>query len=200
MKTDLNKPPREATLKRYVGKKFGVYTIVSYAFTRKTMNFWNCVCQCGFQKTIGNTSVAENTKTCGKHQPKEETDLNSTYLQYKNDARRRGLEFKLSKEDIRKITRRSCSYCGVEPYVVPFGSRTKLPKNGIDRINSNKGYEISNCVPCCKICNFAKRDLSLNDFNEWVETLVDFTIKKKPCKYSNTTDPCDYPEFGDDND
>lgn len=43
--------------------------------------------------------------------------------------------------------------------------------NGIDRINSNKGYEKDNCVSCCPICNRMKLDLSLEDFYAHIEKI-----------------------------
>jgi hypothetical protein len=36
--------------------------------------------------------------------------------------------------------------------------------NGIDRVDSSKGYYIDNCVPCCGICNTCKMDLTLDEF------------------------------------
>ena len=36
--------------------------------------------------------------------------------------------------------------------------------NGIDRINSDKGYTIDNCVPCCAQCNHMKLDYTTEEF------------------------------------
>ena len=36
--------------------------------------------------------------------------------------------------------------------------------NGIDRIDSNIGYEPDNCVTCCVICNRMKNKYSKNAF------------------------------------
>jgi hypothetical protein len=43
--------------------------------------------------------------------------------------------------------------------------------NGIDRVDNFKGYEIDNCVPCCYICNYAKRDMSKDQFLAWVKRI-----------------------------
>lgn len=43
--------------------------------------------------------------------------------------------------------------------------------NGIDRIDNNKGYTIDNVVPCCKMCNQAKNDYTLQEFQDWVEKI-----------------------------
>lgn len=44
----------------------------------------------------------------------------------------------------------NCFYCNIS-------SESTL--NGIDRMDSNKGYKLSNCVSCCKTCNFIKGSL-----------------------------------------
>lgn len=50
--------------------------------------------------------------------------------------------------------------------------------NGIDRVDNNKGYTITNSVPCCKDCNFAKRDMTHDEFIAWVTRVFNFTNKK----------------------
>lgn len=36
--------------------------------------------------------------------------------------------------------------------------------NGLDRLDSNKSYELTNVVSCCKLCNFMKGSLDANTF------------------------------------
>lgn len=43
--------------------------------------------------------------------------------------------------------------------------------NGIDRINSGENYDLNNCVTACKMCNFAKRDVSFIDFIDWISRI-----------------------------
>jgi hypothetical protein len=38
--------------------------------------------------------------------------------------------------------------------------------NGIDRVDSNIGYTLENCVPCCEAVNRMKMDLSKEEFIE----------------------------------
>ena len=47
-----------------------------------------------------------------------------------------------------------------------------LKINGIDRIDNNIGYTKENSVPCCEICNKAKRDMSYNDFINYLKRIV----------------------------
>ena len=55
----------------------------------------------------------------------------------------------------------ACHYCGI-----PSGWPDT--RNGIDRIDSSKDYSSDNCVSCCKICNRAKNDMSVNEFMTWI--------------------------------
>lgn len=44
-----------------------------------------------------------------------------------------------------------------------------MTHNGIDRIDSLRGYEPDNCAPCCPTCNIAKSNMGLDAFKAWVE-------------------------------
>lgn len=71
----------------------------------------------------------------------------------------------ISEEEFSEIAAKECFYCGIGG------------PNGIDRIDSTKGYEQDNCTPCCKHCNYVKGNLSLEDFNTWKDRLVQQQIK-----------------------
>ena len=65
------------------------------------------------------------------------------------------LKFELSKKEFNSIKSMNCYLCGKE--------NNKGHTNGIDRIDSNKGYEIDNVLPCCANCNYLKKDYLIND-------------------------------------
>jgi len=48
------------------------------------------------------------------------------------------------------------------------GFRINNPRDGIDRIENDRGYETDNVVPCCGRCNKAKGTILLSDFLEMV--------------------------------
>lgn len=106
--------------------------------------------------------------------PLGESAFRYLYYRYSKEAKERNLSFDLSKEDFRKLTLSNCAYCGIKPmaYSKPSKySRGGYTYNGIDRINSLLGYSINNCAPCCFICNNAKRNMSLQEFSDWVDRL-----------------------------
>jgi hypothetical protein len=49
---------------------------------------------------------------------------------------------------------------------------------GIDRIDSDKGYTIDNIVPCCKVCNKMKMDLSVAEFKKQIKLIFNNICKE----------------------
>jgi hypothetical protein len=80
-------------------------------------------------------------------------DPKGTYKKVQDGATERGLSFLLTLEDFAAIVNRPCYFCG----------DSKTPR-GIDRFDNSLGYEIENCVSCCKTCNMAKKTLHGLDF------------------------------------
>jgi len=99
--------------------------------------------------------------------------------QYKAAAKRRNLLFTLIDEDVRTITSSRCCYCGVKPYQSMNSCDANGPYiyNGIDRINNEVGYIRENCVPACGLCNKAKSNLSIEQWNEWLDRILAFHKK-----------------------
>ena len=56
-------------------------------------------------------------------------------------------------------------------------SDTILKINGLDRVDSSKGYTIDNVVPCCAICNTAKNKMTQKEFKEWIKTVYENYVK-----------------------
>lgn len=44
-----------------------------------------------------------------------------------------------------------------------------LKCNGIDRVDSSKGYTVENSVACCKYCNTAKNTMTESEFYTWTK-------------------------------
>ena len=75
------------------------------------------------------------------------------YGTYKTSAKTRAISFDLTMEEFLTYWQADCSYC-----------KRPIPTVGIDRIDSDIGYTLANCVPCCTICNLMKSDHSLEDW------------------------------------
>lgn len=87
-------------------------------------------------------------------------------------------DFELTLEQFSKLIHNNCVYCGAPPeknsdfyQSLRRKSVDDVPVNGIDRIDSNKGYIIGNCVPCCSYCNRMKSDISFDKFKNKILTI-----------------------------
>jgi hypothetical protein len=79
---------------------------------------------------------------------------------------RRGIGWELGMIETFHLIQLPCSYCGKE-VVWP-------DHNGIDRIDSIQPYTTANSISCCKYCNFAKNDLTLEEFKEHILKVCKF--------------------------
>ena len=175
------------------GDKVGSFTLVRTDLVGKN-KIWVCKCVCGEEKVFWKYSSILKQDTCGcgidsvGYTAKQRRSVNSRLQGYKSGAAKRGLVWELTYEDFVRISTADCFYCGVKPkswdcmtnspslqkdspnvnpedYVITF--------NGIDRFDSEGGYTLDNCVPCCTYCNRAKSDLSFTDFKRHIKRVYE---------------------------
>jgi hypothetical protein len=148
-------------------------------YTRKKFNcgdskiIWLCQCDCGNEKYIGAATLISGQTSCStkcKFNPVKgiygESSFNQLYRTYKYGALKRNYSFNLSKEEFKLLTNNNCYYCGCAPnqIITDIDLYGDYTYNGIDRLDNNIGYEINNCVSCCKICNIMKWDMNIPSF------------------------------------
>ena len=90
------------------------------------------------------------------------------YNIYKKNARTRDIGFYLSKEEFYDITSKPCNYCGGYSNI----DLNNNSYNGVDRIDSNKGYVIDNIVPCCDVCNKMKLNYAIPFFLNHINKIM----------------------------
>lgn len=171
-----------------IGSRFSNWTVLERVeapehVKMKGHSFWKCECECGNQHILAGGNLRNSkTKGCkkcsmiGKRKAKGDCSFNGLYLRYKHGAESRNLEFILSNLEFRELTSQDCHYCGLEPSAV-HKARTAYGEykySGVDRIDSNKGYTLSNCVPACKDCNRAKGSMPYAEFKAWINRLIIF--------------------------
>lgn len=163
---------------------------------------WKCICKCGSTFKC-KSSLIKKRKGCQKctasivsynrkHEIPHYGYVNRLFKDYKLGAKRRKLDFNLTLNEFYKLIIGNCFYCGSEP-ILPKGGfenmiRTiePLKKNGIDRVDSAKGYVSGNIVTCCANCNYAKHELSTEEFKSLV-----CKIYYHFCIGGSTTSPSD---------
>lgn len=167
---------------------FGKLTVLSDGYVKNKNRIVPVRCECGVEKEVYfQNLVRELTISCGcvaakqaserliqnpisRNLPDGEAAKNALLSLYKNQARKRGLNWELTKEAFLSLTKENCFYCGTTPGAI---KKTQYKTgeyiyNGIDRINNDEGYTASNVVACCKICNIAKNEMTLDEFKNWI--------------------------------
>ena len=168
------------------GQVFGRLTVTEFSHVKKYSNgngicFWKAKCNCGNETIVSSWVLRKGiTVSCGKHhaemhgKPDGQNALTSLYNSYKGRILKKKLEFSLTKSRFEELTKQDCYYCGKEPKSKYQRQHyTPYIYNGLDRIDSLKGYTEENVVPCCSICNVAKSNLPLDTFYSWILTVAD---------------------------
>jgi hypothetical protein len=76
------------------------------------------------------------------------------FTEYKTNARRYRRYFGLTFEEFKTMVEADCFYC------LKRAIDTETGLNGIDRLDSELGYDFKNCKPACSECNMSKHTLS----------------------------------------
>lgn len=163
------------------GQVFGRLTVLGPANRhRNGRTQWLCRCSCGTEKVfVGHNLLNGDSKSCGclkietHSKPVGVAARNRIKKSYKQNARNRGLPWEISDETFDELVSGNCAYCGATPSPIHRDTRYPIPFNGIDRIDSKKGYVDENVVPCCPQCNWAKSDLSVGEFRNWVRAVAE---------------------------
>jgi hypothetical protein len=168
--------------KKNIGKKYGRLTVKDYV----PGDGYFCECEC--TNTIYATEPElENgyIVSCGCFRRNRlaygENAFNRLYGTYKGRMIKRGLEFSLTKDEFRELTKQNCFYCNVEPKQIATSTGRSYGEyiyNGIDRIDSSKGYTKDNVVPCCGFCNVAKNNYAQDFFVNKIESIYN-NLKEK---------------------
>lgn len=170
--------------------KYGRLTIIEYhskrKYTKGYHHYYKCKCICGNESIVDSASLKSGAiKSCGclnaesKRKKFGESAFNSIYGQYKNNAKSRNITFDLESDDFKNLIDSKCYYCNKEPSNIKdlkYNTGNYI-YNGIDRLDNNLGYNLENCVPCCKQCNIAKHTYSLEAFKEWITNVYNTIIK-----------------------
>lgn len=181
--------PRFADL---TGRHFGNRHVQFLDWNHTERAYWACLCICGNQSAVAGYALlsgkAKQCTTCRdtnrrRRLPAGVAARNKVIAGYRDHSAKMGTPFELSDEQFDRLTSGDCSYCGVGPgNKVAYDKRASgvFLYNGIDRLDNRKGYSISNCVTACKDCNHAKCDMSLSEFEAWLDRIVAYRTQRKP--------------------
>ena len=162
------------------GKKFNRLLIIDFSENKNNRTAWICKCDCGNIKIVNSSKlISGHTKSCGclndekrsikaknmfikriKYHPSITTARRIWKKRYFD-----GLTF----DQFLELSQKNCYYCDSK-------ENGDFIYNGIDRLDNNLTHIYENCVPCCKWCNFSKRERSLQDFKNWIVTVYNHLL------------------------
>lgn len=192
--------------KDLTGKTFGRLSVVSFHHRewrgKKSIIHYLCKCICGTEKIILRASLSRGlTTSCGcyrkervsKSGESRRTDgrLMSAKQMWKNSYKD-GCSF----ETFMKLSQSLCHYCDSPPsnsYNIYINTSGKIKSkispdwanqswfkyNGLDRLDSTQAHNEDNIVACCKTCNYAKREMTLDEFRTWARRLADHVAREQ---------------------
>lgn len=170
--------------KDLTGQRFGYLLVLERipkpSHRKRGGSWFRCRCDCGLERVYSVDELTTGTRSkCERHRagPPGSSGAHAIFCQYRHNAKTRGIGFALSKDEFLSLTSRDCHYCGSAPRSPSRCGGNSTPEtlakslylyNGIDRVNNSLGYAMENCVPCCKQCNRAKTDMTVEDFLTWI--------------------------------
>lgn len=90
----------------------------------------------------------------------------------------RNIPWTLTFEEWKDLVTQNCYICGSEPTLregkIHMFAGTRVPINGLDRIDTEKGYVYGNVSACCSTCNYMKHKMTLNEMLSHIEKIKKF--------------------------
>ena len=193
-----------AAFKDRAGDKYGRLTVIYHAGKdHRNKHLWLCLCDCGNEKVVISDNLSSGkSNSCGclkaeflarkgnqygLYEDRENALLKVQYSHLKRRDVNKGFAETISFEVFSRLSKSPCRYCGLE-YSKEIEDRLSESKkqkrlsdyvlkcNGIDRIDSSKGYTLENSVACCKYCNTAKNTMTESEFYNWIKMVYEFNF------------------------
>lgn len=179
---------------RLINKKFGYLTVIKEVSKSNGRRRLKCKCRCGKIKIFRKDCIVSGaTKSCGcykstgNHMRKYHPRITSARHIWKKNYHDGNLTF----EQFYQLSQQNCYYCNNKPcnisnranqhkqasrYAQKHG---KFVYNGLDRVDNSLPHNYENCVPCCKYCNFAKRERTVKEFFKWIKQIYKHNHDRK---------------------
>lgn len=143
-----------------LGHRFGKLIVEKFVGSDKRHNaICQCLCDCGNRKNIlAYRLTCGVTKSCGCVKSlRLLRPYECLYRQLHITAKNTKRDIDITFEDFLKFVEvEKCHYCETEIKWEPFNHGGKNQGYHLDRKNNDVGYLKTNCVVCCRVCNFVK--------------------------------------------
>ena len=179
--------------------RYGKLVVLSQLPKEGKYYIYLCKCDCGNTIEVKAENLKSGkVKSCGclKNAParnrlpdRKDAILRREYSSIKKRNRKfTDYDNVISYDEYKSIVNAPCNFCGC------VGSRSINDRlrsrgkthicsdevihiNGIDRIDSSKGYISGNCISCCTTCNYAKNTMSIEQFKTWIRRVYEHYCK-----------------------
>ncbi len=180
------------------GTRFGMLTVIGKDEKKtkeKKRQYYFCQCDCGSPvKSIAKASLVSKrrpTFSCGCHDK-----YRQGFIDNRETAVAKVLYGKMKKRHVSKLEddiqefitfedflikiHEPCHYCGAvdTSYLSDRATDYVLHYNGLDRLDSSKGYRKDNTVSCCVDCNIAKGTMMVDEFADFLKRIHEFQNKE----------------------
>lgn len=143
----------------------------------------SCLCKKGRESIVVSPSKPKK--------PPQDIIVNNKVSDYRRHAKDRGFDYNLTFEEVKSLIYQPCYYCKHPARTCRKYLNTEVYYNGIDRVDNSKGYDITNCVPACHICNKGKASNSFESFISWITRIENFSgtvsLNKVDLREANNT-------------
>lgn len=170
----------------FVGYENNTYKVIAFDHVQNKRLYYKCICKnCGANIIVRKDGILDVQSTkCIRCKgngviPSKHSPINVYRYHYKQGALSRGFEWNLSNAEFEHLISQDCYYCGEKPKAIQSLKRyihvkDDIKVNGIDRLDSLKGYTIDNCVPCCTMCNRMKLNYTVDNFIQHVHKIANY--------------------------
>lgn len=165
------------------GQRFGKLVLIEKCrHPKRSERCWRVKCDCGNERIVFPNGLRKGaTASCGcghremldRRMAESNPALTSVRNLYQSSARKRGLIWLVEEHIFDAIVQYPCTYCGAPPSNKRTHRGRTFVYTGIDRQDNSLGYVPGNIYPCCKMCNQAKSNYSLEKFLEWAERVAE---------------------------
>lgn len=128
-----------------------------------------------------------------KHRKYDSLTIYRAYLCHVSNCNGKIKRRPLGEDVWKSIVFKPCTYCGKTDIRLSISNKNKsnltdeqiekytVRMNGIDRVDSSKGYVDGNMVPCCSTCNWMKSNLLVGEFLAHIKSIHEHSnINKNP--------------------
>lgn len=161
--------------KDYTGLKFGNLTFMKFSRIESKHTYWivKCDCEKEIEKRASSVTHGVINRSCGCKRGISNVkdgnivNIKRIYRNYEHGAKNRNIKWNLNLEEFQSFIDKNCHYCNCPPNSILKALNKyhgEFIYNGIDRIINELGYNMKNCVTCCKFCNYAKNNLTTDQF------------------------------------